>query len=115
MPASHAKALTELRTRITEEWTVDVVDHFCLSESRDGARIESVTTDSLVIRPRKAWRCQGMWWPTMTVKWDKGKEDCEVDGTSVTVFRIADSTTSRSTKGERQAVRTYRFHAPRAC
>ena len=109
----HAAALAALRARITEDWTVDVVDHFYLSESRDGARIERVTAADLVIRPRKAWGSQGMRWPTMTLTWNVQGEDFEVDGEALTFYRTATAITSRSYPGQRQAVRTYRFHPPR--
>lgn len=110
----HTAALASLAARVTDKWTVDVVDHFHLSECRDGARIENVTPGTVTIRPRKAWGNQGMRWPTMTLAWAREEgADFEVNGDSVTIYQTATAITSRSRPGQRQAVKTYRFHPPR--
>lgn len=104
-------ALTNLAAQVTTGWTVDITDHFNLSECRDGAAVE-VDGDRLTFRPRKPWASQGRKFPTMSLTWWDADRDIEVNGPEVRVYRTATGTTSRSYKGQRQLVKTYRFHPP---
>jgi hypothetical protein len=107
---SNADAISALRAEITAGWKVEIIDHFYISESRDDVTVVEVRADRMVLRPRKPWSSQGMSFPTMDFRWSG---DLEIDGRTVTVYRTAKSTTSRSWVGQRQAVKTFVFTPPR--
>lgn len=109
MSTNHTAALAALREQITTGWTVDITGGY-LVDDREGARVEQGPNDTLIFRPRRPWSSQGRKFPTMTFTWDG---DMEADGHTVRLYHTATGTTSRSWKGQRQVVRTFRFHPPR--
>jgi hypothetical protein len=103
-------AITALRNEITAGWKVKITDHWYLSESRDDVTVDQVTDTGLILRPRRPWASQGRSFTTMFFHWDG---DLEIDGRTVTTYRTATSITSRSTPGQRQAVKTFAFIPPK--
>lgn len=102
-------SLATLRERITTEWTVDITDHDCLSDSREGAAVDTVTAHGLILRPRRPWSSQGNPLPTMTLPWS----DCMVAVKNVVgLYRLPTSMGSRSTPGVPALVKTFRFNPP---
>jgi hypothetical protein len=105
-------ALRALAAQIQPGWTVDITDHDYLSDSREGAVVESVTADQITVRPRRPWSSQGRRFRTMRIEWDD--RDLEVDGYVLRLYTTPASTTSRSTRGVRRIVKTFWFRPPRA-
>jgi hypothetical protein len=99
-----------LRDKIQPGWRVKIIDHDYLSDSRDDVRVESVTSDGLILRPRKPWTSQGRGYPTMHFTWGG---DQEIDGDTVRLYRTATSITSRSMPGQRILTKTFAFAPPR--
>jgi hypothetical protein len=101
-------ALRELREKITEGWRVKITDHDYANDGRDGT-VEKVTDDGLVIRPDHPWSSQGRKFRTMNFTWGG---DMDVEGATVRLCVVPSSTTSRSTKGVRRLVKTFKFTPP---
>lgn len=98
-------ALAALRAEITAGWTVDIIDHDYLADSREDARVERVTDDGLIIRPRRPWSSQGRSFPFTSFTWDK---DGEADGHTVHLYHTPPPHTGKS----RRLIKTYRFRPP---
>lgn len=106
------EALDALAAQIQPGWTVDITDHDYLPNSWDGALVESVTDDGLIICSRRPVTSRGRSSPTLRVTWD---DDWEVSAPAYTVnrYRVPTSVSSRSTPGVPRLVKTFRFRPPR--
>lgn len=102
---THTDPLTALRAEITAGWTVDITDHDYLGDSREGARVDQVTDDGLIIRPRHPWSSQGRSFPFTSFTWDG---DREADGHTVRLYHTPPPHTGKS----RRLIKTYRFRPP---
>lgn len=102
----NTEQMNELRKRITTDWTVNIVDHECLNNSRDNVEIREVTKDAIVMRPGKMWASQGRKFSTMTFTWSG---ELELDGLRVHIFRTPAPHTGKS----RRCVKTFEFIPPK--
>lgn len=100
--------IAALATEIATGWTVDITDHDYLNDSRDGARVEKVTDNILVLRPRHAWSSQGRKFPQMNFTWDATDLEVQEDGHTVRLYRTPPPHTGKS----RRLIKTFRFHPP---
>lgn len=101
-----ADALAVLRAAITPGWTVDIIDHDYMPDSRSAVRVDRVSADRLILRPALPWSSQGRKYPTMSLTWDS---DLVADGYTVRLYRTPPPHTGKS----RRVVKTFTFHPPR--
>ncbi|MER6605733.1 hypothetical protein ABT282_07410 [Streptomyces sp. NPDC000927] len=101
--------IAEIREQIQEGWRVRIIDHDYINDSRD-ATVDAVTPDGLTLRADRPWSSQGRKFPTMNFTWDG---DHTVEGMTVHLWTTPNSTTSRSTKGVRRRVKTFKFTPPK--
>lgn len=110
--ADRAERVAQLRAQVTAGWTVDITDHDCINNGRDGAVVEKVNDDgSMIIELKKALSSQGRGFSSVRLTWD-GETDA--DGTTLHLWTIPTGVTSRSTPGVPRRVKSYRFHPPTA-
>lgn len=102
-------AMHELRDQVGPGWTVDIVDHYHLAESRESVAVDGYSDNGLVLRPKRAWATQGRKFSTMLFTWDG---DMEVSGTVVRMYTTHTGLTSRTRPGQRECIQTFAFHPP---
>ena len=106
-------ALRALAEQVQPGWTVDISGED-LVDNREGAKVTGTVPGGIVIRPRRPWSSQGRTYPCTELVWAEWEgDDYEVDGLTLRLYITATAITSRSRPGQRQLVKTYRFHSPR--
>lgn len=97
------------RPNIVEGWTLKIIDHDYLNDSRDNVTVTHVSDDGATLQPRRPWSSQGMRFRTMDVSWAR----LEWEGNTARLWTVPKSTTSRSTAGVPRLVKTFEFAPPR--
>lgn len=104
-------AMAALRAEITEGWTVKIINHDYITDSRDDVTVTRVRDDGLDLTAKRAWASQGRKFPTMNFTWGG---DREVTGRTVRLYSVGTSITSRTTPGVRRLIKTFVFTPPRS-
>lgn len=94
-----------LRTEIQTGWSVKIIDHDYLDDSRDDVTVTAVTADGLTLTPKRGWSSQGRGYPTMQLTWDG---DREIDGRTVHLYH----TPPLRTHKVRRLIKTFVFSPP---
>lgn len=99
------KALTE---KVTDGWTVDIIDHNSCTEGRKGARVEMRPGGKIRLFPKRPWSSQGRSFPYMELDLTERDDDTVVDGNVMRCYRTPPPHTAKP----RVIVATYVFHPP---
>lgn len=97
--------MAALRAEITVGWTVKIIDHDYLNDSRDDVTVTEVHEDGLTLHAKRAWSSQGRKFPTMRYGWGG---DREVTGRTVRLYHTPPPHTGKS----RRLIKTFVFAPP---
>lgn len=98
--------LEKLQAEVQVGWTVKIVDHDHLNDSRDDVTVDEVRPDGLTLRAKKPWSSQGRKYPTMNFTW--ANKD-EVDGHRVRLYHTPPARTGKA----RRLIKTFVFTPPK--